>query len=62
MNRFEYADSRLMPNEVYVRRDMAVRLYDGDTKVIDVTEVYLQGTTIMSVPEDVHPVHSYFFF
>ncbi|KAM0734815.1 Vacuolar protein-sorting-associated protein 36 [Formica fusca] len=32
MNRFEYADSRLMPNEVYVRRDMAVRLYDGDTK------------------------------
>jgi len=34
MNRFEYADSRLMPNEVYVRRDMAVRLYDGDTKVI----------------------------
>jgi len=34
MNRFEYADSRLMPNEIYVRRDMAVRLYDGDTKVI----------------------------
>ncbi|CAL1673112.1 unnamed protein product [Lasius platythorax] len=32
MNRFEYADSRLMPNEVYARRDMAVRLYDGDTK------------------------------
>lgn len=23
-----------MPNEVYVRRDMVVRLYDGDTKVI----------------------------
>lgn len=33
MNRFEYADSRLLPNETYVRRDMAVRLYDGDTKV-----------------------------
>ncbi|KAG7206387.1 hypothetical protein KM043_003751 [Ampulex compressa] len=32
MNRFEYADSRLLPNEVYVRRDMGVRLYDGDTK------------------------------
>lgn len=32
MNRFEYADSRLMPNELYVRRDMAVRLYDGDTR------------------------------
>ncbi|XP_014473916.1 PREDICTED: vacuolar protein-sorting-associated protein 36 [Dinoponera quadriceps] len=32
MNRFEYADSRLQPNETYVRRDMAVRLYDGDTK------------------------------
>ncbi|XP_070169585.1 vacuolar protein-sorting-associated protein 36 isoform X3 [Polyergus mexicanus] len=44
MNRFEYADSRLMPNEVYVRRDMAVRLYDGDTKVIDVTDVYLRRT------------------
>lgn len=34
MNRFEYADSRFMPNEVYVRCDMAVRLYDGDTKVM----------------------------
>lgn len=34
MNRFEYAESRFMPNEVYVRRDMIVRLYDGDIKVI----------------------------
>lgn len=34
MNRFEYADSRLQPNETFVRRDTAVRLYDGDTKVI----------------------------
>ncbi|KAL0111398.1 hypothetical protein PUN28_012944 [Cardiocondyla obscurior] len=32
MNRFEYADSRFMRNEVYVRRDMVVRLYDGDAK------------------------------
>lgn len=32
MNRFEYADSRLLPNEFYVRRDMNVRLYDGDIK------------------------------
>ncbi|KYN35045.1 Vacuolar protein-sorting-associated protein 36 [Trachymyrmex septentrionalis] len=32
MNRFEYADSRFMPNEIYVRCDMVVRLYDGDTK------------------------------
>jgi len=43
MNRFEYADSRLMPNEVYARRDMAVRLYDGDTKVINVADVVLAG-------------------
>jgi len=34
MNRFEYADPRFMPNEVYVRCDMIVRLYDGDIKVI----------------------------
>jgi len=34
MNRFEYADPRFMPNEVYVRCDMTVRLYDGDIKVI----------------------------
>jgi len=34
MNRFEYADPRFMPNEVYVRSDMIVRLYDGDIKVI----------------------------
>lgn len=34
MNRFEYADSRFMPNEVFVRRDTVVRLYDGDAKVI----------------------------
>ncbi|XP_012528903.2 vacuolar protein-sorting-associated protein 36 [Monomorium pharaonis] len=32
MNRFEYADSKFMLNEVYVRRDMVVRLYDGDVK------------------------------
>lgn len=32
MNRFEYADSRLSPNEIYIRRDLAVRLYDGDVK------------------------------
>ncbi|XP_008547602.1 vacuolar protein-sorting-associated protein 36 [Microplitis demolitor] len=32
MNRFEYAESRLMPNEIYVRRDLSVRIYDGDTK------------------------------
>lgn len=34
MNRFEYAESRLLPNEAYVRRDFSVRIYDGDTKVI----------------------------
>ncbi|KAH0550447.1 vacuolar protein-sorting-associated protein 36 [Cotesia glomerata] len=32
MNRFEYAEARLMPNEIFVRRDMSVRIYDGDTK------------------------------
>ncbi|KAK0084114.1 hypothetical protein PV325_007604 [Microctonus aethiopoides] len=32
MNRFEYAESRLLPNEAYVRRDFSVRIYDGDTK------------------------------
>lgn len=41
MNRFEYADSRFMLNEVYVRRDMVVRLYDGDTKVINKNGRYL---------------------
>ncbi|XP_017792582.1 PREDICTED: vacuolar protein-sorting-associated protein 36 [Habropoda laboriosa] len=30
MNRFEYVDSRLFPNEIYIRRDIGVRLYDGD--------------------------------
>lgn len=32
MNRFEYADPRLSPNEIYIRRDTGVRLYDGDVK------------------------------
>ncbi|CAL7936419.1 unnamed protein product [Xylocopa violacea] len=32
MNRFEYADSRLAPNETFIRRDIGVRLYDGDVK------------------------------
>lgn len=43
MNRFEYADSRLMPSEIYARRDMAVRLYDGDTKVINVADAVFVG-------------------
>ncbi|CAD6237417.1 GSCOCG00002302001-RA-CDS [Cotesia congregata] len=32
MNRFEYAEARLMPNEIFVRRNMSIRIYDGDTK------------------------------
>ncbi|XP_020283297.1 vacuolar protein-sorting-associated protein 36 [Pseudomyrmex gracilis] len=32
MNRFEYADPQLRPNENFVRRDVAVHLYDGDIK------------------------------
>ncbi|XP_076176086.1 vacuolar protein sorting 36 [Ptiloglossa arizonensis] len=32
MNRFEYIESRLFPNEIYIRRDMGVHLYDGDIK------------------------------
>ncbi|XP_076236321.1 vacuolar protein sorting 36 [Calliopsis andreniformis] len=32
MNRFEYLESHLHPNEIYVRRDIGVRLYDGDVK------------------------------
>ncbi|CAK9826273.1 Vacuolar protein-sorting-associated protein 36 [Anthophora retusa] len=32
MNRFEYVDSRLFPNEIYIRRDIGVRLYDGDVE------------------------------
>ncbi|KAI4493194.1 hypothetical protein M0802_009611 [Mischocyttarus mexicanus] len=32
MNRFEYANPRLLPNELNVRRDFGVRLYDGDVK------------------------------
>lgn len=37
MNRFEYADPQLRPNENFVRRDVAVHLYDGDIKVITKT-------------------------
>lgn len=33
MNRFEYANPGLLPNENYIRRDTGVRLYDGDIKV-----------------------------
>lgn len=51
MNRFEYADSRLMPNEVYARRDMAVRLYDGDTKVNSFADVYYLKPPML-IPED----------
>ncbi|XP_060817851.1 vacuolar protein-sorting-associated protein 36 isoform X1 [Bombus pascuorum] len=32
MNRFEYADSRLLPNEIYIRRDVSICIYDGDIK------------------------------
>ncbi|XP_029036325.1 vacuolar protein-sorting-associated protein 36 isoform X1 [Osmia bicornis bicornis] len=32
MNRFEYANPGLLPNENYIRRDTGVRLYDGDIK------------------------------
>lgn len=32
MNRFEYANSRLLSNEHNVRRDFGVRIYDGDVK------------------------------
>lgn len=33
MNRFEYADSRLLHNEIYIRRDIGICIYDGDVKV-----------------------------
>ncbi|KOX73877.1 Vacuolar protein-sorting-associated protein 36 [Melipona quadrifasciata] len=32
MNRFEYADSRLFHNEIYIRRDINICIYDGDVK------------------------------
>ncbi|XP_034942295.1 vacuolar protein-sorting-associated protein 36 [Chelonus insularis] len=32
MDRFEYAESRLLPNEIFIRQDPSLRLYDGDTK------------------------------
>ncbi|XP_076675499.1 vacuolar protein sorting 36 [Andrena cerasifolii] len=32
MNRFEYVESQLHANENYIRRDIGVRLYDGDVK------------------------------
>ncbi|XP_058795295.1 vacuolar protein-sorting-associated protein 36 [Phymastichus coffea] len=32
MNRFEYTEHQLSPNELHVRRDRGIRLYDGDTK------------------------------
>lgn len=33
MDRFEYADSRLIAGEVEAGRGKGVRLYDGDVKV-----------------------------
>ncbi|XP_046742245.1 vacuolar protein-sorting-associated protein 36 [Diprion similis] len=32
MNRFEYAEARLQANEEFLKREKAVKLYDGDTK------------------------------
>lgn len=32
MNRFEYADPRPLPSEAHVRRDLGIRLHDGDIK------------------------------
>lgn len=40
MNRFEYADSRLFPNEIYIRRDFGICLYDGDVKVCIINYSY----------------------
>lgn len=34
MNRFEYAEARLVPNEIYLSREKGIRLYDGDSKTI----------------------------
>lgn len=33
MNRFEYATLTFLPNEVHLRTDRRVSLYDGETKV-----------------------------
>lgn len=35
MNRFEYAEARLKLNELFLKREKAVKLYDGDAKVIE---------------------------
>ncbi|KAJ8668101.1 hypothetical protein QAD02_009764 [Eretmocerus hayati] len=32
MNRFEYTDVQLLPNESFVRRDRGIRLYDGEIR------------------------------
>ncbi|KAF7988292.1 hypothetical protein HCN44_009937 [Aphidius gifuensis] len=32
MNRFEYAESKLLQNEIQLRRDIPISIYDGDTK------------------------------
>ncbi|XP_020709833.2 vacuolar protein-sorting-associated protein 36 [Athalia rosae] len=32
MNRFEYAEARLQLNEIFLKREKAVKLYDGDSK------------------------------
>ncbi|GLH07104.1 Vacuolar protein-sorting-associated protein 36 [Gryllus bimaculatus] len=34
MDRFEYADARLIVGEKYITREKAVKLYDGDTKTL----------------------------
>lgn len=43
MNRFEYADPRLFQNEIHIRRDICVRLYDGDVKVYTINFRHQHG-------------------
>jgi hypothetical protein len=33
MNRFEYIQTELIPNESHIRHDRGIRLYDGEVRV-----------------------------
>ncbi|XP_012278337.1 vacuolar protein-sorting-associated protein 36 [Orussus abietinus] len=55
MNRFEYADSRLISVETYITRERNVRLYDGDMKTtFEGGEVILTSHRLLwGRPEDI---------
>lgn len=40
MNRFEYVNAKLLPEEAFVSKDRNVKLYDGDEKVSSFLKMY----------------------